>query len=116
MNLEDYFNFEKFDTPHGIVERIRLNGTRVSIDMVLEYYQAGHSPERIRQQLPSLTLEQVYATITYYLHDQAGVERYLEQGERIAQAHYEEYLANLPPVVQRLKAAKAEREAAQKQS
>jgi len=24
MRLEDYFEFEKFVTPHGVVERIRL--------------------------------------------------------------------------------------------
>src|SRR5438093_763593 len=112
MQLEDYFEFEKNSTKFGEAERIRIKGHRISIEHVIEPFREGMSPERIRQILPTLTLEEVYATITYYLHNQEEIHGYLERGERIADAYYQEYLANPSPVVLRLRALKAERERA----
>src|SRR5207244_636384 len=81
MQLEDYFEFEKFDSPHGPAERIRLKGTRVALEHVLEpYLQQGDSAEGLFQHYRhSLSLEQVYATITYYWHNKAEVEAYLKR-------------------------------------
>jgi uncharacterized protein (DUF433 family) len=81
MQLEDYFNFL---APNDI----RLKGTRVGIETILnDYLHRGRSPEKIAATYPSLTLEQVYATITYYLHNQEIVSQYLanwiEHGERM---------------------------------
>jgi hypothetical protein len=54
-------------------------------------------PEAIvRDVYPSLTLEEVYATITYYLHNKAEVDAYLERGEKIADSFYQEYLEKGP--------------------
>lgn len=70
MRLEDYFDF--------INEKaIRLKGTRVGIETVLRDYQRGAGPEEIVLHYPTLTLEQVYATITYYLANQAKLDEYL---------------------------------------
>ena len=57
MELEDYFDFLSPDD-------IRLKGHRVGIDTVLDYYLEGYTPEEIVANLPTLSLEQVYATIT----------------------------------------------------
>jgi len=38
-------------------------------------YRAG--PEEIAQTYPSITLEQVYATILYYLHNKETVSKYI---------------------------------------
>ena len=81
MQLEDYFNFL---APNDI----RLKGTRVGIETILyDFIHRGRTPEKIAATYPSLTLEQVYATITYYLHNQAAVSQYLtnliEHGERL---------------------------------
>ena len=113
MQLEDYFDFETFDTKFGPCERIRIKGHRISIEHVLEFYKAGMSPEVIqRDQYPSLTLEQVYATITYYLHKQAEVEAYLKRGEEVGEAYYQEYLQKEPDAVTlRLRALVAQRQA-----
>ncbi len=93
MQLEDYFLFEKFETEHGEVERIRIKGHRIAIENVLEYYKSGSTAEEIQQRVyPSLTLEEVYATITYYLHNKEAVEKYIEDGERVADAYYQEFL------------------------
>ena len=69
MQLEDYFEFEKFDAKFGVAERIRLKGTRVSIDTVVDGFNKGIAPQEIAEHCPSVTPEQVYAAITYYLHN-----------------------------------------------
>lgn len=81
MQLEDYFDVL---APNDI----RIRGTRVGIETVLyEYIYQSRSPEAIARCYPALTLEQVYATITYYLHNQAETEAYLADwlahGERM---------------------------------
>jgi uncharacterized protein (DUF433 family) len=97
MQLEDYFEFEKFPSKHGEVECIRIKGRRVAIERILEQYKEGMGPEQIaREVYPDLPLEAIYATILYYLHNKAAVEAYLEEGERIADAWYQEYLEKGP--------------------
>jgi uncharacterized protein (DUF433 family) len=96
MLLEDYFDFEKFETKYGPVDRIRLKGTRVAIEIVIEEFNKGATPQEIVESYPSLALEQVYATIAYYLHNKAEVDEYNRRGEEIAEAHYQEYLRRGP--------------------
>ena len=81
MQLEDYFDFLATND-------IRIRGTRVGIETVLyEFIHQSQSPEAIARRYPALTLEQVYATITYYLHNQKEIEVYLAEwlahGERM---------------------------------
>ncbi len=96
MQLEDYFEFEKFDSEHGEVERIRIKGHRVAIEMVVEEFKAGAQPKEILERFPTLTMEKVYAAITYYLHNQEAVEAYFERGKRIEDAYYQDYLRGGP--------------------
>jgi uncharacterized protein (DUF433 family) len=110
MQLEDYFEFEKFETPHGPVDRIRIKGHRIAIEHVIELFHQGYSAERIRHSFPTLNLEEVYATITYYLHNKQQIDAYNEQGEKIAEAYYQEYLQQEPPVVKRLRAMKKQQQ------
>ena len=71
QQLTDYFNFL---APGDI----RLKGSRIGIETLLyEYIDCGYSPEQIAQTYPSLTLEQVYATILYYLENQEAVGKYV---------------------------------------
>lgn len=116
MQLEDYFEFEKFETKFGPGERIRIKGHRISIENVIEYFNQGVEPNQIvREIFPTLNLEQVYATITYYLHNKAEVEAYIRRGEQIAEAYYQEWLRQEPaPVVKRLRELRAERHQAEK--
>jgi uncharacterized protein (DUF433 family) len=72
MNLNEYFDF--LDT-----DDIRIKGTRVGIETILEDYLNATSPEEIAVRYPSVTLEQVYATITYYLRNKRSVDQYLER-------------------------------------
>jgi uncharacterized protein (DUF433 family) len=80
MQLEDYFDMHS-------PEDIRLRGTRVGIETVLyDHIYRARTPEQIVTSYPSLTLEQVHATIVYYLHERERIDAYLaawlEWGQR----------------------------------
>jgi len=97
MRLEDYFDFL---APNDI----RVKGTRVGIETILsDYLDLGLFPEDIVLRYPTLSLEAVYATITYYWHNQEEVDAYLqvwkEHGERMRR----EQERNLSPALQRLR-------------
>lgn len=64
----------------GDDEVVRVGGTRVTLDTVVEAFREGLTPEEIQQQYPSLDLPHVYAAVSYYLHHRSEVEEYL--GER----------------------------------
>ena len=110
MQLEDYFEFETTRIePFGDVETIRLKGTRIGLEFIVNPYLQGESPERIYHGYRhSLSLEQVYGAITYYLHNKPKIEAYLNRGKEIEDYHYQEYLKKGPSAaVQRLRALKA---------
>src|SRR5207245_1850356 len=70
--LEDYFDFL---APVDI----RLKGTRIGIETILmDYLDRKMSPEAIQEKFPHLSLEQVYATILYYLNNKDDVTKYLD--------------------------------------
>lgn len=60
---------------------IRIGDSRVSLESVIYHYKLGASPEEISQKFPAVDLADVYASITYYLNNQATVEEYLRQQE-----------------------------------
>ena len=70
MQLDDYFDFVSPD-------EIRLRGTRVAIETVLNDYLNGELPEEIALNYSSLSLEQVHATITYYWRNRDQLDAYL---------------------------------------
>ena len=57
----------------------RIIGTRVSLDSVVYDYLGGLSPESIADNFDTLSLEQVYGAITFYLSHRNEVERHLMQ-------------------------------------
>ncbi len=59
----------------------RVAGSRVSLDSVVINWLNGESPESIAQNFDSLSLEQVYGAITFYLSNRALVDAYLRQNE-----------------------------------
>ncbi|MBD2096075.1 DUF433 domain-containing protein [Trichocoleus sp. FACHB-591] len=108
MQLEDYFEFLRPDD-------IRIKGTRVGIETVLySFIHRRQTPEEIAQDYPSLTLEQVYATILYYLHNKEAVSKYLADWLEWSHQAREEQRLNPSPAVARLMQVKAERQATAK--
>lgn len=85
MQLETYFEFVND-------RHIRIAGTRVGIETVVEEYERGASPEEIMLRHPTLTLEQIHATILYYLANREEVQYYIEQVRQQAEANYAKWL------------------------
>jgi uncharacterized protein (DUF433 family) len=51
-----------------------VRGSRVSLDSVVHSFLDGDSAEAIRESFPTLSLEQVYGAIAYYLGHQAEID------------------------------------------
>jgi uncharacterized protein (DUF433 family) len=85
-----------------------IAGTRVSLDSIVLAFREGKSPESILESFDTLTLEDVYGAITFYLANQSAINTYMvRQQQRI-----ERMQRNAEPLPQdlraRLEAAKAE--------
>ena len=79
---------------------IRLKGTRVGIETILyEYIHNGKMPVVIADHYYTPTLEQVYATILYYLQNQEKVGAYLDDYLKYCQTAREEYEKIRRPVL-----------------
>jgi uncharacterized protein (DUF433 family) len=63
----------------GADDVIRVAGTRVPLDTVVEAFEGGATAEEISADFPVLQLGDVYAVLTYYLRHRAEVEAYLER-------------------------------------
>ena len=63
-------------------ESFYLVGSRVPLAHIVREFQRGESPEAIRSHYPSLSLEQVYGAITFYLGNQKDMEADLAERER----------------------------------
>jgi uncharacterized protein (DUF433 family) len=108
MQLEDYFDFQRPDD-------IRVKGTRVGIETILyDFIHRSRTPEEIAQSYPSVTLEQVYATILYYLHNQEAVSAYITDWLEWSHQQRKAQALNPHPAAARLRKLKAEREAIKK--
>jgi len=59
-----------------------IKGTRVPLDSVVHEFRNGASPESIRQAFPTLTLEQVYGAIAFYLGHQDEAEASIRATEK----------------------------------
>ena len=59
----------------------RVAGSRVSLDSLVYAFLGGQSPESIMDSFPTLSLEQVYGAITFYLSNRDEIDAYLKEGE-----------------------------------
>jgi uncharacterized protein (DUF433 family) len=58
--------------------RPRIAGTGVTVARIVGWYKLGFSPEEIVNELPHLSLAQVFAALTYYHANQKEIEREIE--------------------------------------
>ena len=77
-------------TENGV---IRVVGTRIGLDIIVDEYNSGVSPEEIVYNYPSLSLANVYAVITYYLENKGDVDNYISRLTREAE-HRRQSLEN----------------------
>lgn len=97
MQLEDYFDFL---APNDI----RVKGTRIGIETILfDYLDLGLFAEQIATRYRTLSLEQVYATLTYYWHNREQVDTYLRLVDEESEQQRREQDLQPSPAVQRLR-------------
>ena len=64
---------------------LRVGGTRVTLDTVVNAYETGATAEEIALAYDALALAQVYATIAYYLQNKTSLDPYLTSRRQAAQ-------------------------------
>ena len=74
-----------------------------------DFIHRSNSPEAIADRYPALTREQVYATVTYYLHNQAEVDSYLARWLEHGRKMRAEQARNPTPAMLRLRKVRQER-------
>lgn len=84
-----------------------ISDSRVSLDSVVYAFVDGLSPEAIaRECFPTLSLEQVYGAITYYLGHRAEIDAYLKEAEAEFEALRQRTRSNDPEFSRRLAEAR----------
>src|SRR6185503_20337484 len=54
--------------------RLRVDGSRVTVNQIVAMYKLGNSAEDIADQYPHIILAQVYAALAYYHANQEEIE------------------------------------------
>jgi uncharacterized protein (DUF433 family) len=106
MLLEDYFDFLSQN-------EIRLKGHRIGIEDVLyEFIYNEMAPAELVKRFPTLSEEQIYATILYYLNRREQMDAYLSAWLEYGRQKREEQERNPTPTMRKLRRIKAELKAA----
>jgi uncharacterized protein (DUF433 family) len=77
---------------------VRVGNTRISLDLVVEQYENGMTPEDMVRAYDTLVLADVHAVIAYYLRHRDEVRAYLNGREEEAQALQAKIEAERPRV------------------
>lgn len=97
VTLESYFDF----LDGG--KTIRIKGRRIGIDLILERYKADQTPDQIAEEFDSIRLEDVYAAITYYLHNKDRLDTWLADIDAWVQSDIAQHEAHPSPAAKRLR-------------
>lgn len=62
---------------------IRIGGTRVTLETIVDAFEDGATPEEIAHQYPSVSLSDVYQVIAYYLKHSDELKRYLDAAREL---------------------------------
>lgn len=87
---------------------VRLAGHRIGIDDVLSMYVQGATANDIQARFPTLRLEEIYATLTYYHAHQTTIDEYLQQVDRWREERQQYAEMHPSPLAQRIQARKAQ--------
>lgn len=70
-------------TPGTCGGRLRINGTRITVQRVAVLFKQGLSAEDIEQTYEHLTLAQVYAALAYYLTNRGEIDAALAEEDAL---------------------------------
>ena len=65
---------------------VRVGQSRVSLDLIVEQYENGMTPEEMVRAYDTLQLADVYAAVAYYLRHREAVRSYLTRRQAEAEA------------------------------
>ncbi len=92
---------------------IRVGQSRVTLDVLLQYWRLGMKPEEIARGLDTVTLADVHGALAYYFRHQAEIDNYLRQREEEAEKLRQEIesanSSRLAPLKARLGTPRAKR-------
>jgi uncharacterized protein (DUF433 family) len=92
---------------------IRVGGSRVTLDTIVEKFDQGATAEELGLKFPTLKLAHIYAVIAFYLEHRAEVASYLQEQDQAAAQIRQENTArfNLVGIRERLLARQAAQDA-----
>ena len=83
---------------------MRVPGTRVGLEHLLEAYRTGLLPEEIAVEFPTVSLEQVHGVIALYLANREEVDAYLNRcRNRAKEARHRQATGEQAEVIRRLR-------------
>jgi uncharacterized protein (DUF433 family) len=88
---------------------VRIGGTRVGLEHLIESYLAGATAEQLAVEFPSVSLEQVHGVLAYYLRHQKLVDDYRHAYHAASRVRQQQRLAS--EAVQRLRQLASQRTA-----
>lgn len=83
-------------TPGTCGGRLRINGTRISVQQIASLFRRGLSAEDIEQTYEHLSLAQVFAALAYYLANRDEVDAALAEEDAL----YDQLKQECSPKVQ----------------
>lgn len=91
---------------------IRVGQSRVTLDVLLQYWRLGMKPEEIARGLDTLTLADVHGALAYYFRHETEIDNYLrrreEEAETLRQQIEAANASRLAPLKARLDAVRAQ--------
>ncbi len=75
---------------------IRVKGTRLMIDMIVNSHNRGECPEAIFESFPSndYSVADIYLVIAYYLSHKSKIDKYIANREKEAEKFWEKVEAD----------------------
>lgn len=61
-----------------------IKGTRTSVRAVVEWWKFGATPEEIKENLPYLSLAQIFDALSYYDDHREEIEGYIAENKPVA--------------------------------
>jgi uncharacterized protein (DUF433 family) len=101
--MADATNYVRTDA-QGVM---KIAASDVSLDSVIHAWNKGDSPEAIRSQYPSLSLEEVYGAIAWSLGHADEVEAYLKRQDAVWADARRSAASDEPPVIARLRSQRS---------
>lgn len=81
-------------TPGVCGGKLRIDGTRQTVNQLVILYKRGFSAEQIVEQYPHRTLGEIYTVLAWYLEHQAEFDAELEAEAAADQAAFDAYEAS----------------------